>query len=366
MLLNKFKDLKHAKILLIDIIGSVFNTENEIYSYNKYHNIYVLTILSEKLKHLLNTTFSSDFSQYYNLDQQLANDTLNLKITSKSINTNSNAIKEENLNDAHNGTTQIENDKTTNRPQQIKQQKPANERIYEFNVTTLMNINGNFCNLMSFIETELNQQQSNNNNIYVNQSYCETRLKTYCVMKKVQSAIAWKMKIKQLCNVLTNIRSDNNYYTGKTVKNSFTSYENLDVVGKKSNLNPSTNHIIFSEYFNLFNYIVNVVTDTMQNNTTTSTNTTQVFQLDFVILDFKSFINQLNESIIMWRPSLILQQNQFKNDQFELHEIISNFIGDPIHQTWKCGVWCWIIIAVIIFILILIIFFSILIGVAAR
>lgn len=333
-ILRRYKDLQHAKILLIDIIGSVFNTENEIYTYNKYHNIFVLTILSEKFKNLLNTTFTSDFSHYYHLDQEFLNDTLNLSNKTTLLNTETDDLE------------------------------------LWFNETALHHINENLCNLTSFLKNETIK------NLYKNQLLCETKLKQFCSITIDISPIALKMKIKQLCHVISNttetINDNNQLYVTSNNNNSsknnksFTSVSND---GTTNDINPSTNHIIFSEYFNLFNYIIYMVTD---NNISDEKSINQShnhlqFQFDFVILDFKRIVNQANDSIIIWRPFLILQQNQMKHDQFTMHTIISDYFDRIIAAPGlACGIWCWLVIAVVVILLVLIIFFSILIGIAVR
>lgn len=332
-ILRRYKDLQHAKILLIDILGSVFNTENEIYTYNKYHNIFVLTILSENFKSLLNTTFTSDFSHYYHLDQEFLNDTLNL---------NNKATMLENETDIHFDGEQME---------------------MWFTENQLHQINENLCNLSSFLKNETIQ------NMYKNQSMCESKLKQFCRITFDVSPVALRMKIKQLCHVISNttitINEKLNVTRNNNKNKSFTS-----VNFKSNDINPSTNHIIFSEYFNLFNYIVYIVTDNNSSNNFSdekSINQSQHFQFDFVILDFKRIVNHGNESIIIWRPFLILQQNQMKQDQFTMHTIISDYFDRIISSPGlECGIWCWVVIAVVIVLLILIIFFSILIGIAVR
>lgn len=344
-ILRRYKDLQHAKILLIDIIGSVFNTENEIYTYNKYHNIFVLTILSENFKKLLNTTFTSDFSHYYNLDQEFLNETLNL-----------------------NNQTSIVDNVTSD----------IQDPEFWFNETELHYINENVCNLTSFLKNETMK------NLYKNQSLCETKLIHFCSITIDISPIALKMKIKQLCHVISNTTetiNDNKYYVTSSSNNtnkSFISDNNRNSGTTNDVINPSTNHIIFSEYFNLFNYIIHMVTDTDNNNNDninknnisdekSINQSQQQYQFDFVILDFKRILNQANESIIIWRPFLILQQNQMKQDQFTMHTIITDYFDRIIAAPdLTCGIWCWVVIAIAVILLVLIIFFSILIGIAVR
>lgn len=427
---NQYKDLRFAKILLIDIIGSVFNTEIGIYkkfgNYSKYHNILVLTVLNENFKKLLNMTPSySDFEQYFNnYAPHSLNDTDNDRLggyagdkdddddednitsnhnddaISMVLDLNGGAINSQTMNshqkhstigmsnDTHNNLRRKHNNDKSNKnivSDQInqmyinsdnekmgRQNQSTNEAVAKLNITRLMQINNNQCNLTSFLHNETVAH-------FTNVTHCGLRLKLYCAANLRVSPIDTKMKIKQMCNLILNPKDD-------LASDSFTKLSNHNVVvvnksntsdsSNMNNLNPSTNHIIFSEYFNLFNYIVNIVNDSLRENdksypqvvpTTFNTSESSV-QFDFVILDFKHIVNQMNESKIMWRPFLILQQSQIDKQNFTLHHIVPDYFetSESIEVLRTCGVVCWIIITVALIVLIVIIISSILIGIVVR
>lgn len=69
-IINQYKYYQQTKILLIDIIGNVFNYENRLYkslNTTEHNDLLVLTILTQKFKHILNRKYHVEFSRYLNL-----------------------------------------------------------------------------------------------------------------------------------------------------------------------------------------------------------------------------------------------------------------------------------------------------------
>lgn len=135
-------------------------------------------------------------------------------------------------------------------------------------------------------------------------------------------------------------------------------------------LNDSTfsKQLVFSEHFNLFDFITSTTMLRMMKNAS------QIHhQFDFIVLDFKSIFN--NGSVVSWRPLMILEQNRINGNAFTMHH--ANFsssynVDEPIvfDLGWfksRCGRVCFGIIAAIFLIILGLIFIiSIMIGIAAR
>lgn len=69
-IINQYKHYQLTKILLIDIIGNVFNYENRLYkNFNttEQNDLLVLTFLTQKFKHILNKRYHVEFSRYLNM-----------------------------------------------------------------------------------------------------------------------------------------------------------------------------------------------------------------------------------------------------------------------------------------------------------
>lgn len=309
LVIERFKALKFAKILLIDIAGSVFNTNIEIYkkfaNFNEYHNILVLTILNEKMKQMLKITFP-EFIQYFN--------------------TNNNV--------------------------------PHEMRNYHF------------CSNLTTLSLSRDEKDA---------FICENRMKMYC------NEYLNVSMIKQFCNQIitsSQVPLSPSSSSLSVVANEMLLKEKEEENATTSAMMEKTDHIIFSEYFNLFNFISNFLNN---ESTTHSDSNDSVHarhrvstQFEFVVLNFENITNELNETKIVWRPFIFLQHNQFNRNQFIMHTIISdssdddgsvgyhNFIGKSRKAFWSCGIICWSIITIGILVLIIIIFISVLVGIAVR
>lgn len=68
--INQHKHQRHTKVLLIDVVGNVFNNENRLLrslNASEHNDVLVLTILTRKLKHILNSKYHVEFSRYLSL-----------------------------------------------------------------------------------------------------------------------------------------------------------------------------------------------------------------------------------------------------------------------------------------------------------
>lgn len=68
--INRYKHYRHTKILLIDAIGNVFNNESRLYrtlNGSEHNDVLVLTIVTQKLKFILNSKYHVEFSHYLSL-----------------------------------------------------------------------------------------------------------------------------------------------------------------------------------------------------------------------------------------------------------------------------------------------------------
>lgn len=137
-------------------------------------------------------------------------------------------------------------------------------------------------------------------------------------------------------------------------------------------LNDSTfnKQLVFSEHFNLFDFI----TSSMRNVTNHRRHAAmQHHQLDFIVLDFKSIF--YNSSVVSWRPVMILEQNRLDGHAFTMHhanlsatyELEINLGVDWQWFTDKCGRGCHAVIATIFLLIIGLMFIiSLMVGIAAR
>lgn len=284
-IINQFKHYQNTKILLIDIIGNIFNHENQLYktfNTSDYDNLLVLTILTEKFKYILNSKYHVEFSRY-----------LSLK----------------------------------NSPQ-----------------AKLMEINSSEMNSTT-ITCDLQQQYAINYNMLLeNVTLCEHEMQERCNNTNED--------IKNFCTNISSSNSNRRENEGNVQSSkAFNDYK-------------FNKQLVFSEYFNLFDFITSMFKE--EKNTSNSEN----HQFDFIVLDFKNILSTINQSIIIWRPFMILQQNEFNRSSFIMHHALSDYFGDWMRTTqnlWSCGAFCMGIIAAIVLVLIsFILITSLSAGIAAR
>ncbi|XP_055676626.1 uncharacterized protein LOC129785955 [Lutzomyia longipalpis] len=91
-------------------------------------------------------------------------------------------------------------------------------------------------------------------------------------------------------------------------------------------------------------------------------------KFDFIVLDLHQNVNTKNESTFGWRPFLILQQNHINHQVFTSHPFLRGFRdwGLDTSEFWTCGTLCWGVIGLAIFLLLCIIVASVWAGVAVR
>lgn len=284
-IVNRFKHYRHAKLLLIDIIGNVFSykrpflddeniTNTTTTTSNKPRdNLLVLTILTQKFKYILDSEYHVEFSQYLNFKEET---------------------------DSHRNETK-------------KSCLVHNKRIH-----------------------------------YDNLSSCEHEIRERCQNHSVDVDVAI---IRNFCMRITS--KERKWWSGGGVQ-----------------LNDSTfsKQLVFSEHFNLFDFITSTSMMRKRNSTSKIHH-----QFDFIVLDFKSIFN--NKSVVSWRPLMILEQSDIDGNAFTMHHanFSSTYDVDElvvIGLGWfksRCGSVCYAIIAAIFLIFLGLIFIiSIMVGIAAR
>lgn len=172
-----------------------------------------------------------------------------------------------------------------------------------------------------------------------------------------------KEDIKSFC---TNIGSIGINITG-SISNTSLIQKKDD--GYKKRLNDFTfnKQLVFSEHFNLFDFITSLLSGDGKN----ANNQDRHHQFDFIVLDFKSILNATSDNAAFWRPLMILEQNKLDRNVFTMHRALSDL---DVFDEWmfqssffRCGTLCWSIIAAIVLIVLSLIgIISMSVGIAAR
>jgi hypothetical protein len=179
--------------------------------------------------------------------------------------------------------------------------------------------------------------------------------------RNYQTVTLCEQKIKEHCKNLTN--EDIKSFCETTVARQTVTSGN-GRTGVQVNEHTFNKQLVFSEHFNLFDFITSI---------TRNVSMEQNHQFDFIVLDFKSISNATYDSIVSWRPLMILERNEIDGNAFIMHHALSeredfdNWILKQDLLKWKCGIFCWGIIAATLFIIVSLIFIiSLSTGIAAR
>jgi hypothetical protein len=276
-IINHYKHYQQTKILLIDIIGNIFNFDKRLYTnvnITERNDPLVLTTLTHKFKHILNTKYHVEFSRYLSL---------------KSF--------------------------------------------------QLMHRVNNESSSASFCDFEL-QNGSHYERIPTDFVSCQSEIKKRC----------------------------NNNYTNEDIKilcTNITDVKNHASDRKRPDDDTFNKQLVFSEHFNLFDFITSLGRDDKNASNHEKNN----HQFDFIGLDFRSILNAT--SMALWRPVMILEQDEIDKNIFTMHRAPSetDAFKSRIFELvpWKCESFCWAVIAVSFLVIISLIFIiSMTVGIAAR
>lgn len=185
-------------------------------------------------------------------------------------------------------------------------------------------------------------------------SFCDLELHNSSHYERIPTDfVSCQSEIKRRCN----------NYTNEDIKNFCTNITER----KRPNDDTFNKQLVFSEHFNLFDFITSMGRDDKNASNHEKNN----HQFDFIVLDFRSILNATNSSMALWKPVMILEQDEIDKNMFTMHRALSeteafkNWILEP--TLWKCGNYCWGAIAATFLILISLIFIiSMTVGIAAR
>lgn len=433
-ILNHLKIYNHSKIVIIDILGTVFNIKNDFYknlNENKRkwvtNNLFVLTTLTDKFKRFLHATFTNEYKQMYNEPTDEIDD-----------------FRWEKMMQPENPTSAINNKISANTKQSTHEQlnkrfkrdeienaatkliiKVLNDSFDGDFIDLIDNVNNTVDNKVkwndgSFIEIIMhkliNDTCDNANGKYPNNN-SNLNLNKLCA-----NLIFNKLK----CNLILNHgKRDADEATIKHALKSWCQYFHNKTVDRNANdeinrinenllhLIPNHNQTKFSEFFNLFDFIVTTLTSmeiidsiNLDNSTSTaatkttlssSSTTTTVPTIpsstlspsslsptfsssslsftpptnayDFCVLDFQlTQIDTNGTTSFVWRPFLFLKQ-QINQNKYITHPLLAGFnhwFYESPRQFWACGILCWILAGLLLLLFVCVVVASISIVITAR
>uniref|UniRef100_A0A182VRZ2 Uncharacterized protein n=1 Tax=Anopheles minimus TaxID=112268 RepID=A0A182VRZ2_9DIPT len=393
--INQLKQYSKTKILLLDMVGTIFNSNNVLYRrlaeaddpFGGTHrpNLLVLTILTEHFRSFLHRLHGVDLGDYKHISENLLKIRLDVEefpIQAPSFDgrhTNDegdDGHKSTKDDEASNLYTAYGDDDEVDHLQQFQSHPP--ELLLE---------------LLSLAANGTNASQSCDFHYFLNHvanwyeilaqtfdsarcqtlfgSYCETdashggsypnpsssdngtgELPSVGQTTTNQSLAATVDEIERFCDLFLT-RYDKLLTDGLAGSNA------------TDGASPPTDHLLmFGEHFYFFDFLLAVWEDGRKH----SAHQHRKFQFDFVAFDFKNISH--HRAAVVWRPFLILQQSQLHRHQFSMHPVPPGYADWVVEATletiWICGVLCWAIVGLVGLIAVAMIVGSIVFSIAVR
>ncbi|XP_065094305.1 uncharacterized protein LOC135714821 [Ochlerotatus camptorhynchus] len=365
--INQLKALRRTKILLLDPIGTIFNSNNALYrgivrdgtlaDEQTNRNLLVLTILTEHFKLILRRIHGVDLGDYQQISERL------LKIR---------------LDDDDDGDADVDDNSYEN-------DIVAGESGYREALESLINSSSltlSGCDFNYFLADASNSEELRV--LAANQLRCQIILDSYCDLDddvdtnylnlsttlgsgtsgeltnvgdvRNQSASGGidrrKSDVEQFCTML-GVNHKNLVLKGEETSRSF-----------NKSRSASSRKLVFSENFYLYDYILAIAHDLRYEHH----HHFHQYQFDFIVFDLKNISN--HRTTIVWRPFLILRQDQLDRQKFSMHPVPPGYrdwiIEATIESFWICGMLCWSVIAIAVLIIVSIIFASVVFSIAVR
>lgn len=387
LLLDQLTAYSHSKILIIDIIGTIFNKQNDFYksiTRNKdkwlTNNLLVLTTLTEKLKRFLNATFTTEYKNIYGKSEAHTTTPSTTSTTEGPAPVAS--VVDRNAVDRHHERNVIRllMNSVAHKAESIDDRDGDN-----INADGSASIDGNFIN--SFNELQLravlhlfrekffnencstthnvssdfpNKLQNANDSLATNQTIqigpcprnvnslmkCEMYLRA--TMKMMATTNGKHANATELCEqIARHVHKVNGDDRNKRHAN-WSTNGSENVTQEFIHLIPNQNDTKFSEYFTFFDFIVsklaityNLSVNYTTNNGSASSTTSNVTNaasggasaagdiFDFCVLDFhvsRFIVNQsAATTAFVWRPFLVLRQSEINQNLYITHPLIVGY-----------------------------------------
>lgn len=427
LLLDQLTAYNHSKILIIDIIGTIFNKQNDFYksiTRNKdkwlTNNLLVLTTLTEKLKRFLNATFTTEYKNIYGKSgTQTTMATDETASAAPAVDANTEHHHERNvlrllMNSVVNRRKHMGDDDDEDDDADNNGDDNFINSFNEIQLRAVLNLfrakffNENCTHRVSSDLTNELQIVNGSTTAFTNQTIrigpcpwnansltkCESYLRATMKMVAMAPPNARHANATVLCEqIAKHVHIVNNDDRNKRHATNTSAGVSENVTHEFIHLMANQNDTKFSEYYTFFDFIVTKLAKTNNlsvNGTTGSGGGANVAAaaaaatasingaagsetFDFCVLDFhvsRFAVNQTSATTaFVWRPFLILRQSEINQNLYITHPLIvgyRNWFFDGSSRFWTCGLLCWILAGIVLLLLICILVAGVTFGLAIR
>uniref|UniRef100_A0A499FT77 Guanylate cyclase n=1 Tax=Anopheles arabiensis TaxID=7173 RepID=A0A499FT77_ANOAR len=412
--INQLKQYSRTKILLLDLVGTIFNSNNVLYrrlaengaepfgeALRHRRNLLVLTILTEKFRSFLHRLHGVDLGDYKHISENL----LKIRLMDDKLPRDTGNDDDGDGADGLNATTDDAAAPSAygdEQPAPVPDHPPFLPPHPPEMLLELLSLATNGTNASESCDFHYLLTQVANWYEILAQTFdtarCQTLFGSYCeagvghgadsagdrnlhhpssspVNNETDRALANRSleatidEIERFCDLF--LASYDRLLADElsTITTTSSSTANASWSwGAEATPPPTTDHLLmFGEHFYFFDYLLAVVEDAQPRNGP-GYEQHRKFQFDFVAFDFKNISH--HRTAVMWRPFLILQQSQLHRHQFSMHPVPPGYADWVVEATletiWICGVLCWAIVGLVGLIAVAMIVGSIVFSIAVR
>uniref|UniRef100_A0A182MMA1 Uncharacterized protein n=1 Tax=Anopheles culicifacies TaxID=139723 RepID=A0A182MMA1_9DIPT len=399
--INQLKQYSRTKILLIDMVGTIFDSNNVLYrrlaeadepfgeTLRHRRNLLVLTILTANFRSFLHRLHGVDLGDYKHISENLLKIRLVEEIPSQAFDERPHAndvgddgIKPTKDDEASNLLYDDDDTLVQDHLQQLQPHPP--ELLLELLTQAANGTNASqSCDFHYFLNHVPNWYEILAQTF--DSARCQTLFGSYCETVASHDTTANYINPSSSENG-TGARplypSSTDHTTNQSLEATIdeierfcdlflASYDKLLTDGlPSSNASfhdapwPTDHLLMFGEHFYFFDFLLAVWEDGQKQNA----HQHRKFQYDFVAFDFKNISH--HRTAVVWRPFLILQQSQLHQHQFSMHPVPPGYADWVVEATletiWICGVLCWAVVGLVGLIAVAMIVGSIVFSIAVR
>uniref|UniRef100_A0A182SKN6 Uncharacterized protein n=1 Tax=Anopheles maculatus TaxID=74869 RepID=A0A182SKN6_9DIPT len=385
--INQLKQYSKTKILLVDMVGTIFNSNNVLYrrlaeedeepygeTLRHRRNLLVLTILTENFRSFLHRLHGVDLGDYKHISENL----LKIRLSDEAPIHGPSFEGDDRANSDPFDQT-MRSDEVANlypvydEDEWVAQPPHPPELLLELLTLAANGTNASqSCDFHYFLNHVANWYEILSQTF--DSARCQTLFGSYC-----EQDVSHSLHPSSPDNIThgDSYQATNQSFEATVAEIErfcdlfLASYDKLLTDGLPPATNAShrgmvaTDHLLmFGEHFYFFDFLLAVWEDGRKHHTQQH----RKFQFDFVAFDFKNISH--HRAAVVWRPFLILQQSQLHRHQFSMHPVPPGYADWVVEATletiWICGMLCWAIVGLVGLIAVAMIVGSIVFSIAVR
>ncbi|XP_053671502.1 uncharacterized protein LOC128721742 [Anopheles nili] len=398
--INQLKRHSRTKILLVDMVGAIFNSNNVLYRrlalQDEPLGLLVLTILTENFRSFLHRLHGVDLGDYKHISENL----LKIRLATETGPIHADSTDDYELTNLYDAAYDVpsERDSPVGWQDDVEQSsrilgEPARPSTQPHPPTALQELlelasnNGTgtvqSCDFHYFLNHVANWYEILAQTF--DSARCQTLFGNYCEADVAHGGsagpstadnstaeppeTAGRARNASLQTTIDEIeRFCDVFLTGydRLLADGLPPFNASQSALTDAAQNPSDRLLMFGEHFYFFDFLLAVWQDSLPESLSSQQH--RPFRFDFVAFDFKNFSQ--HRTAVVWRPFLILEQSQLHRHEFSMHPVHPGYADWVVNATletiWTCGLLCWTIVGLVALVVVAMIVGSIVFSIVVR